>query len=896
MKASLPIGRLGATVLSLLLSLLGSFTATAADTNIIAWPANFLTNVPSLTTNAIAVTGGDSYGIALLADRTVQTWGTLGSGGSNVPPPDATNIVSITAGTSHALAVRSDGTVALWGRIAGNSSTAVPPEVTNVVTVGLGPGAQHALALRADGTVVDWGLSDTTNIPSGVLNIVSVAAGSFHSLALRSDGRVFAWGRKDNGATTVPASATNIVAIATTWYGNIALRGDGKLLTWGSDPAIPGQTTLTNIVEVAGKGGFSGGGMALNRNGKVFATGAPATATNIMAIGGSGQTYMGVQAVGPPIFPLPAVRRTVAATQTAYLRLRAVGALPLTYQWSFQGTNLPGATNAVLVVTNALPAAAGFYSLVASNAVGVVTNSEMDLVIVPIIITNQLASQATYVGASPTLKVGVLGPSPTYQWAFNGTNIAWGTNSSLTLTNIQPTDAGAYSVLVSNGFGGVVSADALVSVWPILVTQPPQDQVTFRGATMALSIAAQASPPLAYQWQFNGTDLPGATDSTLSLTNVLYEQAGSYTVIASTADAVVTNFARLTVVPVAAWGSSSYGETNVPPDLTNVVAMAAGQIHSLALKNDGTVVAWRYDSIRTNVPSDLTNAVAVSAGSWGSLALRSDGTIAAWGYNNRGQTNIPPELTNVVAVAAGGYHNLALKPDGTVVAWGQNDSGQTNVPPGLMNVVAVEAGDYTSLALTANGGVVAWGQNGNGQTNVPGDLSNVVAIAAGSIHCIALKSDGNVTVWGATNSYGLGTIPMEATNIVAIGAGYGHCLALRDDGLVIAWGYSSTGETAIPTGLHHVTTIASGSFYNLALVGGTPFDSPVLVANPTWITNGFNISVPTRSGRVYRLEYKANLSDGSWIALPLVAGTGGTLTLTDSAAAGTQRFYRVRRW
>ncbi|MEI2724784.1 MAG: PKD domain-containing protein [Verrucomicrobiota bacterium] len=424
----------------------------------------------------------------------------------------------------------------------------------------------------------------------------------------------------------------------------------------------------------------------------------------------------------------------------------------------------------------------------------------------------------------------------------------------------------------------------------------PQDQVSFLGATTTFSIAAQAGSPLSYQWQFNGAILLEPTTSTLALTNILYEQAGVYSVIASTANAVVTNVATLSVVPVAAWGSGSYGKTNIPPDLTNVIAIAAGQIHSLALKNDGTVVAWRYDSIRTNVPSDLTNAVAISAGDSGSLALRADGTIAAWGYNNRGQTNIPPELTNVIAVAAGGYHNLALKANGTVVAWGQNNSGQTNVPVGLTNVVAVNAHDEISLAVTANGRVIAWGYNGTGQTNVPSDLSNVVAVVAGTVHCVALKSDGTLAVWGSTTSYGLGNIPAEATNIVAVGAGYGHCLVLRDDGTLVAWGYPYDGRTTIPSGLQHVTTIAAGSDHNLALIGGTPFSAPVLAANPTWSNNSVNITVPTRSGRVYRLEYKDSFSDNSWIALPLVAGTGGTLTLTDSAATGTQRFYRVRRW
>jgi len=54
--------------------------------------------------------------------------------------------------------------------------------------------------------------------------------------------------------------------------------------------------------------------------------------------------------------------------------------------------------------------------------------------------------------------------------------------------------------------------------------------------------------------------------------------------------------------------------------------------------------------------------------------------------------------------------------------------------------------------------------------------------------------------------------------------------------------------------------------------------------------------LPTRSGRVYRLEYKNSLTDSNWTALPLAAGVAGTLELSDPTAAGTTRFYRVRQW
>jgi len=61
-------------------------------------------------------------------------------------------------------------------------------------------------------------------------------------------------------------------------------------------------------------------------------------------------------------------------------------------------------------------------------------------------------------------------------------------------------------------------------------------------------------------------------------------------------------------------------------------------------------------------------------------------------------------------------------------------------------------------------------------------------------------------------------------------------------------------------------------------------------------TNGFTVSVPTSNGRVYRLEYKDSLADGAWTALPLQAGTGGTLQLTAPDVSTSQRFYRVRQW
>ena len=98
----------------------------------------------------------------------------------------------------------------------------------------------------------------------------------------------------------------------------------------------------------------------------------------------------------------------------------------------------------------------------------------------------------------------------------------------------------------------------------------------------------------------------------------------------------------------------------------------------LALKSDGTVVAWG-GGLATDVPADLSNVVAVAAGRYHSLALKNDGTVVAWAFGLA--TNVPSGLNNVVAVAAGWQHSLAVKNDGTVVAWGSGTA--TNVPAGL---------------------------------------------------------------------------------------------------------------------------------------------------------------------------------------------------------------------
>ncbi|MEI7936817.1 MAG: immunoglobulin domain-containing protein [Verrucomicrobiota bacterium] len=281
---------------------------------------------------------------------------------------------------------------------------------------------------------------------------------------------------------------------------------------------------------------------------------------------------------------------------------------------------------------------------------------------------------------------------------------------------------------------------------------------------------------------------------------------------------------------VIAWGGNSNGQTNVPLDLTNAVAVATGEIQSLAIRRDGTLAAWGGDSTSlTNVPAGISNVVQVAGGGTHGLVLRADGSVVGWGDNNypdtnspTGQATPPADLANAVGIAAGWAHSVALRYDQTVVAWGCNNYGQTNVPANLGPVMAVAAGDWFSAALRNDGTVVAWGDNSLGQTNVPAGLSNVVAIAARGGTMLALTQDGQAVAWG-DGSLGQTNVPSDLTNAVAIATGGAFELALRDDGRVVAWGDNGSGEIDGAAGLARVTVLAAGGAHGVALLGdGAP--------------------------------------------------------------------------
>jgi alpha-tubulin suppressor-like RCC1 family protein len=190
--------------------------------------------VQGLDRQAVAVTGGYDFSLALMSDSTLRSWGRnntgqLGNNGSAASDLPVTvygldRVVQVSCGWTHALAIRADSTVWTWGSNAcgqlgdgTHTFSNVPLQVAglhSIVDVSGGDGS--SLALQSDGTIWKWGAADTGHTqsgpnatdrvapvqvaaPAGMANIVLARARDYHNVALTADGKVWAWGFNENG-------------------------------------------------------------------------------------------------------------------------------------------------------------------------------------------------------------------------------------------------------------------------------------------------------------------------------------------------------------------------------------------------------------------------------------------------------------------------------------------------------------------------------------------------------------------------------------------------------------------------------------------------------------------------------------------------------------------------
>lgn len=323
----------------------------------------------------------------------------------------------------------------------------------------------------------------------------------------------------------------------------------------------------------------------------------------------------------------------------------------------------------------------------------------------------------------------------------------------------------------------------------------------------------------------------------------------------------------------------------------SVVAVCAGVSHSVALCSDGSVVAWGGgssgqigDGFTTQrnfpVPVNTTSGasalfgksvIAISAGNYHSLSLCSDGSVVTWGGNSFGQLGDSsttqrnfPVTTNTtngasalfgksaVAISAGDSHSLALCSDGSAVAWGINSVSQLGdgsttwrTSPVLVNtastssalygrfVLALATGDSHSLALCTDGTLVAWGNNGYGQlgdgsTTTRPNPTTVNTTGASSIlanRTVSALAAGN----GGYHSHALYTItppavtPAHATGITTTTATLNTTVNPNGTATTtwFEYGPSTTYGTNVPFALSPANGL-SAQVVSAALSGLTP--------------------------------------------------------------------------
>ncbi len=431
---------------------------------------------------------------------------------------------------------------------------------------GAGTNTQVVLASRSGNVVALLTTADGTNFAARLITVADAPNGAFGLGLAFGLGNTF-WGKATsqnlrqvafdlaaNTGTTVrnhasPAFPSTVAPIGVSTTLN--LLGGINVGTTGNDFRLY-DLTLTNGTPVflaatnfASDNSNTGSGTgAVDFNGDhVYALGAN---NGLIAL-------RILSATVPPGISMQPQDLTVVAGQAASFSVTASGGEPLYYQWRLGGEPLAGATQRTLTRTAVVPDHAGFYSVVISNSAGSVVSSNAQLTVhVPPGITTQPQHQTVNAGQDATFSVTATGTAPMfYQWQFGGLPIAGATGSQFTRTNVQPADAGHYSVEILNGAGQVTSSNATLIVQvPPTIELPPQSQSVKWSSNATFSVTAIGTPPLAFQWRFGGEDIAGATQSSYTRENAQAADAGDYAVwVTNIAGAQLSAVATLTVIP-----------------------------------------------------------------------------------------------------------------------------------------------------------------------------------------------------------------------------------------------------------------------------------------------------------------------------------------------------------
>ncbi len=330
-------------------------------------------------------------------------------------------------------------------------------------------------------------------------------------------------------------------------------------------------------------------------------------------------------------------------------------------------------------------------------------------------ITTNPSNMTVCSGGSVTFNVAATGTAPlSYQWRKNGTNISGATSTSLTFNPVVTGDAGSYDCVVTNSCGSATSSAATltVNVAPSITTQPAS-LTRCVGTSATFTVAATGSPSPTFQWRKNGTNIGGATGSSLTFASVVLSDAASYDcVVTNTCGSVTSSAATLTV--------------NIAPSITSHPSnqtVCAGAPASFSVTASGTpspTFQWRKNGTNiggaTAATYNIASTVAGDAGSYDCVVTNSCGSVTSNAAtltvntgpsitSNPSNQSVPPGGTANYGVVASGTAPLSYqwRKDGSNLSDGGDISGATTPNLSIANADPSDEGAYDVVVTNACG-------------------------------------------------------------------------------------------------------------------------------------------------------------------------------------------------
>jgi uncharacterized delta-60 repeat protein len=617
--------------------------------------------------------------------------------------------------------------------------------------------AVTSISLQTDGKIIIGGvfrsLNGLTALSLARLNpdgtpdgtFISSTDGGVTALALQADGKVVVGGF----FTTLNGQPRgNFGRLNNTYPATQNLSYNASTITWlrgGSSPEV-WRASFENSINGVTWNNLGDGvrlpGAGWQLTGVAAPTNFPIRARGFVSGGAdNGSSWFSETMLGSaPLITQQPASRTNALGSTATFTVQASGSQPMFFHWRKNTTaltdigNISGSQTATLTLSNVSGADFGAYSVVVSNLLGVVTSQSATLSLADPAITLQPVSRTNFATTSATFTVAAVGTPPvSYQWRkgtvklTDGPNISGSQSNTLTLNSVLGADAGSYSVVVSNLSRSIVSSVATLTVIDPVVAFSSPNQSVQTGDTVFFEVVALGTTPLSYQWQKNGTNLIGATSSSLVLNNVQRADIGNYGV------AVGNSFGT-------AFAPTSTLAVNLATADT-LSAAASGYVSSMAVQRDGKII----------VGGAFTNLAGQPRSGLG--RLNQDGTLdTAFNPGASGQVNALLIQPDDKILVAGTFTNLAGQP--------RNYLGRLNLDGSLdASFTATADGAVIALAMQADGKTVVGGTFASlggqsrtriGRLNADGSLDADFKPSANSdVSCLAVQSDGKILAGGA---------------------------------------------------------------------------------------------------------------------------------------------------